>query len=67
LPDIVCHLLPRVAELEIDGPKFFGFGYVNGSLHQFANRRIDLGPQLCWFSLKWKIARFELWGKDVIP
>jgi hypothetical protein len=32
LPDLVDQLLPRVAELKVDGPELLGFGHVHGAL-----------------------------------
>src|SRR5262249_11261590 len=46
LPDLVDQLLAGVAELEVDGPAFFGLRHVHGALHQLAHRRLDHRPQL---------------------
>src|SRR5438105_5326575 len=46
LPDLVGQLLPRVAELEIDGSKFFRLRHIHGPLDHLADLFVDLGPKL---------------------
>src|SRR5262249_43972696 len=46
LPDLIGPLLPRVAELEVDGPKLLSLRHVHCPLDHLADLRLDPRPQL---------------------